>query len=162
MVSLGRALMTNPRIMLVDEPTIGLAPRVCNDIAAALARLNAETGLTIVITEQNVNFAMSLANRLHVLETGRITEAEFDQREKELLDRLEKLETHGVRIDDASAAPVETRVIPQDRSRTDQAHSLPIRAAPDHIATTPMPACQPAVPPVLLIISLYDRYLYKY
>mgnify|MGYP000406883655 CR=1 FL=1 len=72
MVSLGRALMTSPKLLLVDEPTIGLAPKVCNDIAAALRKLNEETGLTIVITEQNVNFAMTLANYLHVLETGEI------------------------------------------------------------------------------------------
>jgi len=72
MVSLGRALMTSPRLLLVDEPTIGLAPKVCSDIAAALARLNRETGLTILITEQNVNFAMQLARDIHVLETGEI------------------------------------------------------------------------------------------
>jgi branched-chain amino acid transport system ATP-binding protein len=72
MVSLGRALMTSPRLLLVDEPTIGLAPKVCLDIAAALRRLNAETGLTIIITEQNVNFAMSLASDVHVIETGEI------------------------------------------------------------------------------------------
>lgn len=72
MVSLGRALMTSPKLLLVDEPTIGLAPKVCLDIAAALKKLNEETGLTIIITEQNVNFAMSLAEELHVLETGEI------------------------------------------------------------------------------------------
>ncbi len=72
MVSLGRALMTSPRLLLVDEPTIGLAPKVCLDIAAALRRLNAETGLTILITEQNVNFAMSLASTVHIIETGEI------------------------------------------------------------------------------------------
>jgi branched-chain amino acid transport system ATP-binding protein len=72
MVSLGRALMANPRLLLVDEPTIGLAPKVCLDIAAALRRLNSETGLTIVITEQNVNFAMSLASTVHIIETGEI------------------------------------------------------------------------------------------
>ena len=72
MASLGRALMTSPRLLLVDEPTIGLAPKVCGDIAAALRRLNAETGLTILIAEQNVNFAMTLARRLHVLDTGEI------------------------------------------------------------------------------------------
>jgi branched-chain amino acid transport system ATP-binding protein len=72
MVSLGRALMTSPRLLLVDEPTIGLAPKVCLDIAAALRRLNAETGLTIVMTEQNVNFAMSLASTVHIIETGEI------------------------------------------------------------------------------------------
>ncbi len=72
MVSIGRALMTNPSILLVDEPTIGLAPKVFNDIAEALRRLNAETGLTILITEQNVNFALTLARHIHVMETGRI------------------------------------------------------------------------------------------
>ena len=72
MVSLGRALMTSPRLLLVDEPTIGLAPKVCLDIAAALRRLNGETGLTILITEQNVNFAMSLASTVHIIETGEI------------------------------------------------------------------------------------------
>jgi len=72
MVSIGRALMTSPRILLVDEPTIGLAPKVCLDIAEALRRLNRETGLTILIAEQNVNFALTLASHIHVLETGRI------------------------------------------------------------------------------------------
>ena len=72
MVSVGRALMTSPRLLLVDEPTIGLAPKVCNDIAESLRRLNGETGLTILIAEQNVNFALTLANKVHVLETGRI------------------------------------------------------------------------------------------
>lgn len=72
MVSLGRALMTSPRLLLVDEPTIGLSPKICAGIAGALRRLNAETGLTILIAEQNVNFAMSLASRAYVLETGEI------------------------------------------------------------------------------------------
>lgn len=72
MVSLGRALMTDPKLLLVDEPTIGLAPKVCQDIAKALKQLNEKMGLTIVITEQNVNFAMSLAQEIHLLETGAI------------------------------------------------------------------------------------------
>ncbi len=72
MVSLARALMSSPKLLLVDEPTIGLAPKVCLDIAAALRRLNEQAGLTIVICEQNVNFAMSLAQEIHVLETGEI------------------------------------------------------------------------------------------
>jgi len=72
MVSLGRALMTNPKLLLVDEPTIGLAPKVCKEIAETLRRLNQETGLTILITEQNINFAMSLASTLHVMESGHI------------------------------------------------------------------------------------------
>ncbi|WP_375256233.1 ABC transporter ATP-binding protein [Yoonia sp.] len=72
MVSLGRALMTSPRLLIVDEPTIGLAPKVCVEIAAALRRLRDEMGLTIVITEQNANFALTLAERLYVLESGAI------------------------------------------------------------------------------------------
>ena len=72
MVSLGRALMTSPRVLLVDEPTIGLAPMICTGIAEALVRLNRETGLTILIAEQNVKFAMQLASHIHVLETGSV------------------------------------------------------------------------------------------
>ena len=72
MVSLGRALMSSPRLLIVDEPTIGLAPKVCHQIAGALRRMNSEMGLSILLTEQNVNFAMHLAGDLHVLETGQI------------------------------------------------------------------------------------------
>ena len=72
MVSLGRALMTSPRVLLVDEPTIGLAPKVCLEIADVLRRLRDEFSLTVIITEQNANFAMSLASHVHVLETGRL------------------------------------------------------------------------------------------
>ncbi len=72
MVSVGRALMTSPRLLLVDEPTIGLSPKVCGEIAKTLRRLNQEDGLTILITEQNINFAMELATEVHVLETGHL------------------------------------------------------------------------------------------
>jgi len=72
MVSLGRALMGSPKLLLVDEPTIGLAPKVCLDIAQALRRLNKEHGMSILIAEQNVNFALSLSQDLHVIETGEI------------------------------------------------------------------------------------------
>ena len=73
MVSLGRALMTSPKILLVDEPTIGLAPKVCLEIADVLRKLSTDLGLTVVVTEQNANFALSLAERLYVLESGRVT-----------------------------------------------------------------------------------------
>jgi len=73
MVSLGRALMTSPAVLLVDEPTIGLAPKVCAEIAEVLKRLSAELGLTVIVTEQNANFALSLASRLYVLEGGHVT-----------------------------------------------------------------------------------------
>ena len=75
MVSLGRALMTSPRLLLVDEPTIGLAPKVCTEIAEVLKRLRDEFGLTILIAEQNANFALSLAEQIHVLESGRVTQS---------------------------------------------------------------------------------------
>ncbi|MEZ5870257.1 MAG: ABC transporter ATP-binding protein [Nitratireductor sp.] len=79
MVSLGRALMTSPKL-LVDEPTIGLAPKICVGIAEALVRLNRETGLTILIAEQNVSFAMQLASHVHVLESGSVAvEGPVDQ-----------------------------------------------------------------------------------
>ena len=73
MVSLGRALMTSPRVLLVDEPTIGLAPKVCAEIADVLRKLSADMGLTVIVTEQNANFALSLASRLYVLEGGHVT-----------------------------------------------------------------------------------------
>lgn len=75
MVSLGRALMSSPRLLLVDEPTIGLSPKVCSDIAHALKRLNREYSLTILIAEQNVNFALGLAQKIYLLETGRIIQS---------------------------------------------------------------------------------------
>lgn len=72
MVSLGRALMSSPTMLLVDEPTIGLSPKVCLEIAEALRRLQGEFGVTILITEQNANFAMTLAERLYILESGEV------------------------------------------------------------------------------------------
>ena len=72
MVSLGRALMSSPRLLIVDEPTIGLAPKVCQDISDALVRMNGTYDLTILLTEQNVNSALHLALTIHVLETGEI------------------------------------------------------------------------------------------
>jgi branched-chain amino acid transport system ATP-binding protein len=70
MLSLGRALMSNPRLLLVDEPTIGLAPLVCKEIAEVLRNLKEKQGITIVITEQNVNFALTLSEEIYLLETG--------------------------------------------------------------------------------------------
>ena len=74
MLSLGRALMSSPKLLIIDEPTMGLAPRVCQEIAAVIRDLNQQTGLTVVVSEQNVNFAMSLAGQGYLLETGRVRE----------------------------------------------------------------------------------------
>lgn len=72
MVSLWRALMPSPRLLLVDESTIGLAPKVCLEITHALRRMRDEFGTTIVVTEQNVNFAITLVERLYVSEAGHV------------------------------------------------------------------------------------------
>ncbi len=72
MLAIGRALMSAPRMILVDEPSIGLAPIVVNDIFSILKRLN-EEGYTILLSEQNANKALRCAHRGYVLETGSVT-----------------------------------------------------------------------------------------
>ncbi len=64
--------MSAPRLIMIDEPSIGLAPIVVNDIFAILRRLNRE-GYTILLAEQNANKALSCAHRGYVLETGAVT-----------------------------------------------------------------------------------------
>jgi branched-chain amino acid transport system ATP-binding protein len=72
MLSLGRALMSSPRLLLVDEPTIGLAPLVCSEIARVVKDLQKMRGISILITEQNVNFTLTLSEKIYLLETGNI------------------------------------------------------------------------------------------
>ena len=72
MLALGRALMGRPRLLLLDEPSLGLAPLVIRQIFEALARLNREEGLTIFLVEQNANLALKLANRGYVLAGGMV------------------------------------------------------------------------------------------
>ena len=71
MLSIGRALMSAPRLIMVDEPSIGLAPIVVNDIFAILSMLNRE-GYTILLSEQNARKALQSADRGYVLETGTV------------------------------------------------------------------------------------------
>ena len=71
MLALGRALMMQPRLLLLDEPSIGLAPRVTADVFRSIAQLKT-AGVTIVIVEQNARAALALADEGHVLETGRL------------------------------------------------------------------------------------------
>ncbi len=71
MLAIGRALMSAPRLIMVDEPSIGLAPIVVNDIFSILAGLNRE-GYTILLSEQNANKALRCAHRGYVLETGTV------------------------------------------------------------------------------------------
>jgi branched-chain amino acid transport system ATP-binding protein len=71
MLALGRALMTHPRLLLLDEPSMGLAPLLVREIFAALVNLN-EQGVTILLVEQNANMALHVAHRAYLLETGTI------------------------------------------------------------------------------------------
>jgi branched-chain amino acid transport system ATP-binding protein len=71
MLALGRALMMRPRLLLLDEPSIGLAPRVTADVLGSIARLRT-AGVTIVLVEQNARAALAIADEGHVLETGRL------------------------------------------------------------------------------------------
>jgi branched-chain amino acid transport system ATP-binding protein len=72
MLALGRALMARPKLLLLDEPSLGLAPLVVQGIFAVLARLNEEEGLTVLVVEQNAALALRTAQRAFVLETGRV------------------------------------------------------------------------------------------
>jgi branched-chain amino acid transport system ATP-binding protein len=72
MLAIGRGLMSRPRILLLDEPSLGLAPLVVREIIQALARLRREEGLTVVLVEQNVKAAMAIADRVCVMERGKI------------------------------------------------------------------------------------------
>lgn len=72
MLAIGRALMANPRMLLLDEPSMGLAPLVVQEIFRVLERLRREKGTTILLVEQNARAALKLADRGYVLETGKV------------------------------------------------------------------------------------------
>jgi branched-chain amino acid transport system ATP-binding protein len=72
MLAVGRALMLRPRLLLLDEPSFGLAPLVVEELFAILRRVNRETGVAMLIVEQNAALALDLAEHAYLLETGRI------------------------------------------------------------------------------------------
>lgn len=72
MLAMGRALMERPRVLLLDEPSMGLAPLLVKEIFSIIKTIN-EEGTTVLIVEQNANMALSIADYAYVLETGRIT-----------------------------------------------------------------------------------------
>ena len=72
MVAIGRMLMSRPKIILIDELSLGLAPMVVDRLAELLARLHQETNLTIFLVEQDVNLGLEISQRGYVMETGRI------------------------------------------------------------------------------------------
>ncbi len=73
MLAIARALMTRPRLLLLDEPSLGLAPLVVRQIFGAIRDLNRDTGLTVLLVEQNAFQALRLAHRGYVLVNGAIT-----------------------------------------------------------------------------------------
>ncbi len=86
MLAIGRALMSRPRLLLLDEPSLGLAPLIARQIFDAIRTLNRQDGLTVLIVEQNANHALKLAHRGYVLVNGLITMSGTGQ---ELLQRPE-------------------------------------------------------------------------
>lgn len=71
MVAVARALMSNPKLLLMDEPSMGLAPLVIKDIFATIQKINAD-GVTVLVNEQNATAALKIANRAYVIETGHL------------------------------------------------------------------------------------------
>jgi branched-chain amino acid transport system ATP-binding protein len=76
MLAIGRALMAHPRILLLDEPSMGLAPLLVREIFNVITYLNKEAGTTILLVEQNARMALAVANRGYVLQSGYITHAD--------------------------------------------------------------------------------------
>ncbi len=72
MLAIARALMARPRLLLLDEPSLGLAPLVTRDVFERIVEINSELGTTVLIVEQNANLALEIAARGYVLETGTI------------------------------------------------------------------------------------------
>jgi len=81
-LAFGRALMSSPDLIMVDEPSLGLAPRIVSEVFAILARLN-EEGYTILLAEQNANKALACAHRAYVMETGSVVLAGSGQELRE-------------------------------------------------------------------------------
>jgi branched-chain amino acid transport system ATP-binding protein len=88
MLAIGRALMAKPRLLLLDEPSMGLAPNLVDQVLSAIRALKADS-LTILLVEQNARAALSIADRAYVMETGKVTlsgsaaEIQADRRVKE-------------------------------------------------------------------------------
>ena len=80
MLSISRALMARPKVMLLDEPSLGLSPKLVRDIFDIIVRINRERGVTILLVEQNANMALQTADYGYVLEVGRIVMADTCQR----------------------------------------------------------------------------------
>jgi len=72
MLALGRAMMARPKLLLLDEPSLGLAPLMVNQIFEALARMKSDDGMSVLVVEQNANLALEYAARAYLLEVGNV------------------------------------------------------------------------------------------
>ncbi len=72
MLVIGRAIMARPSLMLLDEPSLGLAPMLVQEIFEIISRMNQELGVSILLVEQNANVALQIASYAYVMETGRV------------------------------------------------------------------------------------------
>jgi branched-chain amino acid transport system ATP-binding protein len=72
MLALGRALISRPRLLMLDEPSLGLAPTIVRELFATVRKLNEEDGLTVLVVEQNATIALEIAARAYVLEVGKV------------------------------------------------------------------------------------------
>jgi branched-chain amino acid transport system ATP-binding protein len=72
MLAIGRGLLANPKVMMLDEPSLGLSPRLTADVFALISTVNRDRGIAILLVEQNTQRALTIANRAYVLELGRL------------------------------------------------------------------------------------------
>ena len=72
MLAIGRALMSAPHMLLLDEPSFGLAPMVVREIGRIVQSINRERGVSVLLVEQNARMALGIASRAYVMETGRV------------------------------------------------------------------------------------------
>ncbi len=86
MLAIGRAMMSHPRLMLLDEPSLGLSPQLVREIAHIIERLNREQGVTILLVEQNAQMALDLADFCYVMENGRVVMQDTAERLREATD----------------------------------------------------------------------------
>ena len=72
MLVIGRALMTRPRLLLLDEPSLGIAPKLVQDIARSIVRINRDDGVSVLLVEQNSRMALSISHRAYAITTGNV------------------------------------------------------------------------------------------